>query len=197
MNKIFLSLVFIILSCTNPFDTRDPKPPQTISPIQPISNLQNDPDSLLKQMQLAFQELEWNYYDALLVDPAKSGINFVFIPQQDAVYTYGLQNWTRQDELNYFKNLIHNRKRNDLILQIYNVQGPVQIGASQDTMQTQFSYQIEIYQENRKEYYNGQGIFKMLRSQQSLWYIFYWEDLKASKERADSTWSVVKASYRY
>lgn len=197
MNKIFLSLVFIILSCTNPFDTRDPKPPRIIDPIQPISNLQNDPDSVLKQMQLAFQELEWNYYDALLVDPTRSGINFVFIPQQEAVYTYGLQNWTRQDELNYFKKLIQNRKKNDLILQIYNVQGPVQIGASQDTMQTQFSYQIEINQESGREYYTGQGIFKMLRSQQSLWYIFYWEDLKAGKERADSTWSVIKASYRY
>jgi hypothetical protein len=194
VRKIFITSLIIVLYCTNPFDTRDPHPPQIVNPIQPVSNLQNDPDSLLKLLQIAFQEPNWNYYETLLVDPARFGLNFWFVPQTDVAYR--LQGWTRQDELNYFRKLVQERSRDDLMLQIYNIQGPVQIGTSQDTVQTQFSYQIEIKHLNNKRYYKGQSIFKIFRSQQSLWYIFYWEDLKPNTGQADSTWSILKADFR-
>jgi hypothetical protein len=191
--NIFIILCFFI-ACTNPFDTREPKPPSSNTQIQPINNLQNNPDSLFKQLQYAFQEPNWNYYEALLVDPTLIPIEFTFIPQQEAAYR--LQNWTRQDELNYFRKLITDKSRNDLNLQIYNIQGPFPLGASQDTLQVQFSYQIRIKLTVTREYYEGQGIFKIFRSPQSLWYVFYWEDLKSGSDQGDSTWSVLKAAYR-
>jgi hypothetical protein len=191
--NIFIFFCFF-LACTNPFNTRDPKPPSSDNQLQPINNLQNNPDSLFKQMQYAFQEPNWNYYEALLVDPTSFPIRFIFIPQQEAAYR--LPGWTRQDELNYFRKLITDRSQNDLNLQIYNIQGPVQTGASQDTLQVQFSYQIRINLTVSKEYYEGQSIFKIFRSPQSLWYIYYWEDLKSGSDTADSTWSILKAAYR-
>jgi hypothetical protein len=194
VKKIFIILFFLIWGCTNPFGTRDPKTPQITIPIRPISNLQSNPDSLLKQLQYAFQEPNWNYYEALLVNPSQFSLNFIFVPQQDVAYR--LVDWNRQDELNYFRKLITDKSRNDLLLQIYNVQGPVQIGTSQDTMLMQFYYQIEINLTVRKEYYQGQSIFRIFRSPQSLWYIYFWEDLQLTAGTADSTWSILKAVYR-
>jgi len=194
VKKIFIILFFLIWGCTNPFDTRDPRTPQINNPIQPIGTLQSNPDSLLRQLQYAFQEPNWNYYEALLVNPSMFSLNFIFVPQQDAAYR--LLGWNRQDELNYFRKLITDRSRNDLLLQIYNVQGPIQIGASQDTMQMQFYYQIELNQTVQREYYQGQCNFRIFRSPQSLWYIYFWEDLQISPETADSTWSILKAVYR-
>lgn len=193
--RYILSIIFLFLvGCTNPFTTREPKPPDIINPIQPISNLQTNPDSLLRQLQYAFQEPDWNYYDALMVDFSQFGINFIFVPQQDAAFR--LQNWTRDDEINYFRKLIKDRNRNDLLLQVYSIEGPVQIGASQDTLQIQFKYQIEIDMIINKEYYQGQSIFRIFRSPQSLWYIYLWEDLQISADKTDSTWSILKATYR-
>jgi len=193
--RYILSIIFLFfVGCTNPFTTREPKPPDIINPIQPISNLQTNPDSLLRQLQYAFQEPDWNYYDALMVDFSQFGINFIFVPQQDAAFR--LQNWTRQDEINYFRKLIRDHNRNDLILQVYSIEGPVQIGSSQDTLQMQFKYQIEIDMITNKEYYQGQSIFRIFRSSQSLWYIYLWEDLPISTEKTDSTWSILKATYR-
>jgi hypothetical protein len=193
--RYFLIIIFLLfVGCTNPFNTRDPKLPDITDPIQPISNLQTNPDSLLRQLQYAFQEPNWNYYDALLVDYSQFGINFVFIPQQDAAFR--LQNWNRQDEINYFLKLIKDRNRDDLNLQVYSVEGPVQIGASQDTLQVQFKYQIEIDMLTSKEYYQGQSIFRIFRSSQSIWYIYVWEDLQISADKTDSTWSILKATYR-
>ncbi|MCK4894852.1 MAG: hypothetical protein KAJ16_13385 [Calditrichia bacterium] len=193
--RYILSIIFLFLvGCTNPFTTREPKPPDIINPIQPISNLQTNPDSLLRQLQYAFQEPDWNYYDALMVDFSQFGINFIFVPQQDAAFR--LQNWTRDDEINYFRKLIKDRNRNDLLLQVYSIEGPVQIGASQDTLQIQFKYQIEIDMIINKEYYQGQSIFRIFRSPQALWYIYLWEDLQISADKTDSTWSILKATYR-
>ncbi len=192
--RLYFSILFLgFCACTNPFSTRDPRPPLT-TPIQPIGNLQSNPDSLLKQLQYSFKEPNWNYYEALIVNPASFSINFVFVPQQDAAYR--LQSWTRDDELNYFRNLTRDRTRNDLVLQIFNVKGPVFIGNSQDTLQIHFDYQIEINLLPAKEYYQGQSIFRIFRSPQSLWYIYFWEDLQLSGDTADSTWSILKATYR-
>ena len=145
-------------------------------------------------MQYAFQEPNWNYYEALLVDFTEFGVPFVFIPQQDAALR--LQGWTRQDELNYFRKLTQERDRDDLFLQIYSIEGPQQVGASQDTLQIQFKYQIELDLLTSRQYYEGQSIFRIFRSSQSLWYVYYWEDLQLSPDKTDSTWSVLKATYR-
>jgi hypothetical protein len=193
--KYFLIIIFLLFVwCTNPFTTREPELPEITNPIQPISNLQTNPDSLLRQLQYAFQEPDWNYYDALLVDFSQFAINFVFVPQPNAAFR--LQNWNREDEINYFRKLIKDRSRDDLLLQVYSVEGPIQIGASQDTLQIQFKYQIEVDMLTKKEYYQGQSIFRIFRSTQSIWYIYRWEDIQISADKADSTWSILKATYR-
>lgn len=194
MKAIYIIIFLILAGCTNPFDTREPAPPDIQTPVQPIGNLQSNPDSLLKQLQYAFQEPNWNYYESILANPNEFPIGFRFIPQQDAAYR--LQNWTREDELAYFRKLITDRQRNDLMLQIFNVKGPVQVGTSQDTLQVQFDYQIEINNQLNTEYYTGQSILRIFRSFQSLWYIYHWEDFQATADKADSTWSILKATYR-
>jgi hypothetical protein len=194
MNKFFIISLILFIGCTNPFDTREPGKPDIKEPIQPINHLQNNPDSLLKQLQYAFMEPNRNYYESLLADPELTGINFLFVPEPNAALQ--LTGWTRQDEENYFQKLTQDKNRNDIILHISNVDGPFEIGPSKDTLQTSFSYKIEINLLARKEYYRGQCIMNLFRSSQSLWYIYYWEDLLEGSEGSDSTWSILKATYR-
>ncbi len=188
-----LSIIFLLffLCCTNPFATRNPdKPAQNTNP-QPVNSLQNYPDSVIWKMQYAFSEKNSNYYMDCLADPS-----FKYVPQQNE--SYRLTGWTRDDEYNYFNSLINN---NDvvnlkLIIDKDKIQPATPIGSSQDTMQTRFEYEIEINFKLRKEYFRGQSILKLFRSQQSLWYIYYWEDLQITSDDADSTWSTLKANYR-
>ncbi|MEJ2634802.1 MAG: hypothetical protein P8184_05865 [Calditrichia bacterium] len=193
--KIFFIISFIFLiGCTNPFGTREPDKPRSNNPTQPINSLQNYPDSLLAKFKYAFGQKDINYYMQCLADSTLINARFVFIPQQNE--SYRLPFWTREDEFNYFNRLINNKDINNLLLQIYNVQDWTILGASQDTMQTRFSYEIEIDYKLKKEFYRGQSIFKIVRSPQTLWYVYFWEDLQANSNDADSTWSTLKANYR-
>ncbi len=194
MKRIFIIFSLFLLSCTNPFSTREPQAPAFRSTPQPVNSLQNHPDSLLSKLKYAFQEKNINYYYDCLADSSLLHVEYSFVPQQNE--SYRLVGWTRQDEYNYFNRLIGNSDIENLILQIYDRQDWVTVSASQDTMQTRFSYEIEIDFKLRKEYYRGQSIFKIVRSPQSLWYIYYWEDLKLGSDSADSTWSTLKANYR-
>jgi hypothetical protein len=188
MKRKFIVFVILFLSCTNPFSTRNPEEP-TNRP-QLVSNLQNNPDSLLVKLQHAFRDENINFYMDCLADS-----HYTFIPEQNEAPR--IPQWTLQDEFNYFNRLINNNDIKKIILQIYNVQTWNLIGASQDTLQSQFNYEIEVnIKANEREIYQGESIFKIFRSQQSLWYIYYWEDLENNSDETDSTWSTLKVNYR-
>ncbi len=196
MKKFYVLFIIFLMSCTNPFSTREPKKPELTNNLRPVNSLQNNRDTLLAKLQYAFREKNKNFYIECLADSMLPdvGTEFEFIPQQDAVPR--LTGWTLQDEENYFNRLVSSDEIDDIRLQIYNVQDWVLAGSSQDTMQTRFSYQIEINFPTRQEIYEGQSIFKILRSTQSLWYIYFWEDLKLQSDQDNGTWSTLKADYR-
>lgn len=189
MKKICGFILIILIGCTNPFSTRDPKNPDQTNRVQTANSLQNNPDSLLAKLQYAFEESDINFYRECLADS-----KFIFIPQQDESFRLTL--WTLQDETNYFNRLATNKNIERMILQLFNIQEWIFTGSSQDTMQSRLSYEIELKFKTKKELYQGESIFKIFRNSQSLWFIFYWEDLKLENNSTDSTWSTLKANYR-
>lgn len=194
-NLLYIATFFItclFLYCTNPFDTRTPEPPSQGSPGTPIGNkLQNDPDSLIAKMKLAFQLRDAQLYSECFADSFLVGANFSFVPEQDEAPR--LINWTLIDEENYFSNFVNNEnlltiKLRDSILS--------SIKTSPDTFQTEFSYLITAEFRTKTERYQGRSILRILKSTNELWYIYRWLDLKMGNEVDDSTWSTLKANYR-
>jgi hypothetical protein len=185
----------MLVGCTNPFSTREPEPPQINATPQAVNSLQNHPDSLFTKIKYAFKEKNVNYYLDCLSDPTRWNIQYTFIPHQHEITR--LVAWNRQDEYNYFYGIINDENTISFDLQIFNIQDWTLVGASQDTMQSRFSYEIVLNFKNKQEYYKGRSIFKIFRSPQSLWYIYYWEDLQLEASQTEGTWSTLKASYRY
>jgi len=195
IKNLLTFLIIFVVGCTNPFSVRTPESPYPGNIIKPANSLQTDPDSLLSKLRYAFLQKNPTFYNDCLSDSNVTGRDFIFIPEKDE--TYRLTNWSRQDELNYFNNLINNRDLREIQIRFYDKSPWDATQTSTDTLQTQLSYEIKLKFRGREENYQGRSILKVLRSSLSQWYIFYWEDFKLTDHAADSTWSTLKATYRY
>ncbi len=188
-------LLAFLLGCTNPFSTRTPEKPPIDTHSQPVNALQSSPDSLFKKLQLAFSDKNINYYMDCLSEEERTGVVFDFKPSENEIYRF--IDWQRQNENNYFNRLVNTQDLQAIKLQIFNNdQGWTLTSDSQDTMQTQVSYEIMLQFKLKKEYYRGESLFRVVRSPQSLWYVFFWEDFNSGNANSDSTWSTLKYSYQ-
>ncbi len=194
MKKFLLVVLVLFASCTNPFVTREPEPPAVATRPQPGNTLQNNPDSLLLKLQYAFRDKNVNFYTDCLSDGERVTPAFYFVPSQNEAQRFPF--WSRRDEYYYFNQLATNSDLEKMSLQLFNVADWTYLGASQDTMQTNFAYEIQLKFKLRREIYRGEGVFKIVRSSQSLWYIYYWEDFEKTAGANDSTWSTLKINYR-
>lgn len=185
-------LAFLYFGCTNPFSTRSPEDPD-LGGGRPSSQLQTDPDSLLSKLKSSFGLRDVTDYQECLADSFQIGKNFVFIPENREINR--LANWNLQDEANYFNKLINSDGLEDINISFNTPNAWTFISA--DTQQIEFSYQIEVEFITKTEFYQGTSIIKILQSSSSLWYIFYWQDLKINSNDPSDTWSTLKANYRY
>jgi hypothetical protein len=192
---IFGFLLFIILSCTNPFSTRSPEDP-IINSNNQIANLQTDPDSLLSKLRQSFILKDITDYQECISDSFQVGKNFVFIPENREISR--MTNWSLQDEKNYFNQLINSGELQNIDIVFYDQLSWNNTPAtSVDTMETYFSYQMTFQFRTKTEYFQGRSLIKILRSPASLWYIFYWQDFRINPNDQHDTWSTLKANYRY
>ncbi len=196
MKFFWLSLILgLFLACTNPFSTRGVQDPERGGDSGSKNNLQTDPDSLLAKMKYAFQFENVNYYQEILADSSQVGKNLIFVPQKDEKFRF--TGWNLKDETNYFSNLINRANVKSVRLTFSHVQPWNTTPTSTDTVQSQMDYLITVQFRTKTEKYQGQSIFYLLRSPLSKWYIFRWEDLKLESSGSDSTWSTLKATFRY
>ena len=196
MKKFILinfGLIFIIFfSCTNPFSTREPEKPDISGGGQPLNDLQTDPDSLISKLRKSFTSKNSTDYQDCLSDPALTGIVFVFVPESREITRFS--NWSRQDEIFYFNNLINREELNNIEIN-FDIGKRFQLSA--DTVETTLSYTIELQFRTETLNYQGQCILRTLRSPAALWYIYYWEDLRLSANDQSDSWSTLKADYRF
>lgn len=190
---IVTAILFLaFLSCTNPFSTRTPEDPD-LGGGKPKSLLQTDPDSLLAKLRSSFGLRDVTDYQECLADSFEVGKSFVFIPENREINR--LADWSLQDEANYFNKLVNSDGLEDINISFNTPSDWTFLSA--DTQQIEFSYQIEVEFITRTDFYQGSSIIKILKSSSSLWYIFYWQDLKINSNDPSDTWSTLKADYRY
>ncbi|RMF61933.1 MAG: hypothetical protein D6748_00570 [Calditrichaeota bacterium] len=199
MKYIWMTLIlffFLFSSCTNPFSTRIPDEPDLGSDPIGTRSLQTNPDSLLSKIQLAFRNRDPQSYAECLADSLNLGTAFSFKPEKDEAYRFF--NWQREDEIIYFTNFVNTQDLLTLNITYSEVNPWTTISATtQDTLQTSFSYQILAKFRTKSEYYQGRTILRIFKSSAELWYIYQWEDFKLRSAATDSTWSTLKANYRY
>lgn len=191
---IISGAIFCLLCyCTNPFDTRAPEEPDPGGgPPTTGNDLQNNPDSVIAKIKLAFEQRNPQLYQDCFADPFKIGTPFLFFPEQDEAAR--LVNWTLTDEKQYFNKFVNSEdllkvELEDSLLSSFTT--------SLDTFRTEFLYEITAEFRTKTDRYQGRSILGMLRaSGDQLWYIYEWVDLRAGDDTSDSTWSTLKADYR-
>jgi hypothetical protein len=147
-----LAAIFGMLAyCTNPFDTRAPEEPDPGSGQPSIGNsLQNNPDSVLTKIKLAFNQKNPQFYQECFADPYKIGVLFLFTPEQKEAAR--LVNWMFDDEKAYFSNFVGNEdlvnvELKDSILSSFET--------SLDTFKTEFIYEITAEFRTKTDRYQG------------------------------------------
>ncbi len=191
---MLIYFTFLFWKCTNPFSIRTAEPPILTGEKQLSKNLQNHPDSLLAKLRYAFLQKNSIYYQECLADSQEVGKNFVFVPEKNESFRF--TNWSRQDEINYFSNLINQNDLDRIEIEFYDHAEWNAAPTSTDTLSTQFAYRINLIFRKRVETYQGRTVMKILRSTLSQWYIYHWEDFHPGREE-QATWSTLKADYRY
>ncbi len=196
LKKFAWNLIFFtgfIAACTNPFSLRTPEPP-VLNSGQNTLNLQSDPDSLLKKMQIAFAERNSTYYMETLSSPETTGKEFVFVPEKSESYRF--TGWNRNEESNYFFNLTNQADLQGVTLRFYEKEEWRQYAGSVDTLTINVSYDIVVKKLTESQRFTGQAAFTVIRNKLSQWYIWQWEDFKRSDDQTEGTWSTLKANYR-
>ncbi len=201
MKKLIVIMLLVMLvgftNCTNPFSTRNAEEPdlgsgRTVNG----KSLQTNPDSLLRKVEKSFQFRDPQSYKDCLADSLEVGTEFHFVPEKDEQFRF--LNWTRDDEVLYFTNFVNNQEIVSTALMFTDITPWTPITPStQDTLQTSFNYLIDVKFRTKRERYQGRSILRIFKSSTELWYIYQWEDFKLQTAVTDSTWSTLKANYRY
>lgn len=192
-NIFILVFVFSVLSCDNPFATREPEPPSTIQSnwIQPTS-----PKYVLINLQNAIEEKNKSNYLRCLADTSVSSKDFRFVPEQAVMAANPgvFSRWNKDAEANYINQLYSTLLKDSLITVKFTTfqENP----APQDSAITIQNYSLTMHdqcdEENCLRVYQGRAEFRLIRTEDDFWYIYRWDDTATSDSL---TWSDHKARF--
>jgi len=192
---IFAAFAAIILCivCENPFATREPEPPKTSQSnwIQPTS-----PSYVLANLKNAIFEKNKSNYMRCLADTSVSNHKFKFIADPAVINANpGLfTHWGREEEANYL-NQLYNRLPKDSTMSV--VFQRLEETTFQDSVILLQTYKLVFDEkcqagEQCMRYMEGQAEFRLLRTEDDVWYIYRWSDFSTSDSL---TWSDIKARF--
>ncbi len=181
------------MACENPFATRKPEPPVTSqsSWIQPTS-----PNYVLINLKNAIEEKNKTNYLRCLADTSVSSKEFRYIPESAvAAANPGVFNrWNKEAEANYINQLYSYLPKDSSITVTFNRYR--EDNTLQDSLITIQNYVLKMHdrcdEDNCLQVFAGQAEFRMIRTQDDLWYIFNWNDTSTSDSL---TWSDHKARF--
>lgn len=192
--NIFVSII-LFFSCTNPFATRDPEPPnpEEGSDIfdQPISY-----EIVLSNLRYALIQKNLDHYMSCLIDTTMFPVMvFKFIPDQSAQIERFIR-WGLTDEQNYLRNVFTNS--NTISFEFVDKDITFNsITTSEDSVQSSlFRYELQVMFDSLTTY-NGKARMKLVKNENSLWAIYFWEDQRDDTINNNrNTWSTLKATYK-
>ena len=181
---LILLLIFasvIMLSCANPFDTRNVETPDN----NPTYQLPSTPAALLNNITEAFEKRDEVLYNNTFQDSLSTDFIFYFIGDADNYQFLGY--WTLSRELEHFSLIV---KSYDELNLTFGAQFVEDYG---DSILVHIPYEIKTVKDLKNQYFRGEVLFKM-KYYLSYLIIYGWEDFKNSSTVGDSTWTRLKRS---
>ena len=190
---LYLLLAFAVLfSCTNPFSTRAIENPGT-SQKSDIFDSPTSPDKVFSNLEYALEQNNVvNYMSCFSDTSVNAPFAFTFVPDPTIQWNEFL-NWQLEDERNYLNKLIQNKFR--ISFEFIDDPKPQSLDNSIDLAETiYFRYELRTAGDEERVF-RGKARMKLVKSDLSLWSVYFWEDLRDDPENPD-TWSMLKSLYR-
>ena len=186
--KIIL-LSFLILSGCDIFSTRDAE-----SPTQPRSNLPQafERETLIDNFIISYRDKSIFDYLNCFSDSIFTGKEFTFAASSEAASQYPSlnQDWDIKSEETYFKNIIAASQDIPITLILsspnFSQQGDSIIYTAS------YSLTVPFIDQEIENNFGGDLIFYMLRDNNLIWRIYFWQDLKSGDSQS---WSEIKGRF--
>jgi hypothetical protein len=188
-----LSFFIFTIACDNPFATREPEPPSTIQSnwIQPTSTT-----IVLANLSNAIEEKNKSNYLRCFADTSVSSKDYVFVPDPAVLAANPgvFSQWNKEAEANYV-NQLYSYLPKDSLITVKFTRETDDIDM-QDSIIVRKNYTVKMHDrcdaDNCIETIIGLAEFRMIRTQDDLWYIYRWRDESVSDSL---TWSDHKARF--
>jgi len=196
---LFAVMLLLFAGCDSVFGTRDAEDPnEDVS--RSLWQQPTTPEIVLVNMSNAFLERNSENYMRSLTDPAKSGRNFVYIPDQETAISNpgSFTEWGLSEERLYINFIFSKSSLPSGALSRLVFTSFEEPSIPSDTAIFEEIYDLQIEHEliNIPKKMGGIARLRLSEDSNGNWSIYRWEDLTFSSE-SDTvdlpTWSVIKA----
>ncbi len=184
--SVALAFSLTVLTCTNPFTTRDVE--------MPADNFGSSTFDLPTSVDVVFSNLKYalteknaaNYMRCLVDTSLVQETQFIFIPDQN-IQIERFANWSLESERDYFTRMANEDSKISVELA-----EPIIVENIATAETEPFNYAIRItYRTGNPVDYRGVARMKLIRNRNEEWAIFYWED-RREEATVENTWSLLK-----
>lgn len=188
------AVLVAVLSCNNPFGTRDPQKPDKITgvAIKPANSAEN----VIYNLQASFRSMSVQDYLNLFSD------DFMFNPDPDDSVRYVedfRSGWGLEKERTYAENFLQKRvtDRLEFLTHLYEYKAgddlfdymySIKIFPAVDSTKVEETSTLDFY------YVKGHSWIYLREDEEGKWRIYKWVDLDNMKEGAFITWGVLRQS---
>jgi hypothetical protein len=193
---VFLIIIVLSNSCTNPFNVRNPEKPAENSG----SDFYEQPttyETVLSNLRYAVIQKSLTNYKKCFIDAANlNDYTYRFAPDS-RIDKELFDNWTLEDEFDYFEKMTADNDIKSINLNDFGLDEEdfTPITNFRDSVQTDiFNYELTISFSDTILRFTGQAKMKLMKNDNSLWSIYYWED-RADSDNSPNSWSSLKLLY--
>lgn len=188
---ILIGLLLFLVSCENPFATREAEPPITnqSSWIQPTSAT-----IVMANLKNAISEKNISNYMRCLADTANSPKSFVYFAEPSvALKNPGVfARWHKQEELNFMNQLMLYLPRDSASVLSFKT---LRETPTADSLVFLNEYTLRLglkCEGDCPRLLTGQAEFRLVKTDEDLWYIHRWSDFSTG---SGTTWSELRAYF--
>lgn len=197
----FVIMLFFLITCTNPFTTRDPETPEATDNTEGFEDART-PELLFTNFEKSIEEKNVSEHMKCFADPGLGHEKTYRFQPEANLSDFLINRWTKQDEQNYFIKITE-EERADFPRISFNalddpVFQPINVSSPDDSVETRiFRYQLSITRIDTVQVYTGQMKIRAFQSRatDSNWYIYRWDDF-AIDNQLEATWTFLKFENR-
>jgi len=185
--KIIPIVLLLILGSCDIFEVRNPENP---SETKSGYRVPVEPKDVIQNLISAFKDRNANDYKKnFAAGPPLVNRNFFYVPSADVISSFP-ENWTVEQEFQYFNNMI-TRTPQDVPITLTFSYESYDIRADSAIYSADYSISVPVFNSEPK-IYNGSLKFTLVTDTNSAWVIYFWEDI--AKPGATS-WSELKSEF--